>query len=355
MGRPRKVNEEPDEVLISGIEEPEDKDVESILSQVGDNAKVVIIYRQNERSPGKYDYLARCEAGDFSLEHIKQEFGGGNYRGKIYGKDGLYIKHFSFSIDARFKPAVKEEEQKINTQVPFPNSDLSEIKTLIQGQNEIMRLMIEQNKPSQSDPFQMMAQMATIFSTMNKPKEEVGFDQMFNVLKEGIKMGQVSEGGDSYLPVLEGLGKPLIELLTKQSEQADTVLAKTNGAVPLKTNPNPDTSQKKGSLQVNNINDYIKTYIPQLLKLAHDKKPASLYAELMIDQLPDKFIDDLGEFLHGENTFDKLLILNSDVKNHEVWFTSFIDFLRESLIFEEEEPVITPIKPEKIEVVETEK
>ncbi len=354
MGRPRKVADEPVEVLMTDIEEPEDKDVETILSQVGDNAKVVIIHRQNERLPGKYDYLVRTEAGEFSLEYIKQEYGGGNYRGKIYGKDGLYIKHFSFSIDSRFKPPVKET--KVISLTPEPNSELSEIKALIQGQNEIMRLMIEQNKPSQSDPLQMMVQMATIFTGLNKPKQDVGFEQMFSVLKEGIKMGQVSEGGDSYLPVLEGLGKPLIELLSKQNEQAENVLSKVNGNIPLTPNPatktNPIKEKINERMQVNNINDYIKVYIPQFLNLSSKGKDPILYAALMLDQLPDKFVDDLAEFVHGENTFEKLLILNPDVKNHESWFQSFILQLKENLILEPEETETIKEEPKTGKVID---
>lgn len=331
-----------------------DADVEQVLQQVGETAKFIVIHRLQDRSPGKWDYLLRVEVSEFSLENIKEEFGGGNYRGKIYNRHGKYVKGFSFSIDTRFKPNPKiDVVEKTITENP---SGLSEIRSLIENQNQVIRMMLEKQNASQTDPLQTALQMTQIFSGMNKPAqtEAINVNQMFDIFKEGMKVGQMSEG-DSYGSVLETMGKPLIELLTKQSVQADKVLEKTNATVPKTLNSTPKPERPL----VNNINDYIKTYLPQLLILAKKEKPASLYADLMLDQLPDKFFNDFAEFIQGENVFEKLMVLKGDVKNYENWFNEFIECLKNGIIFEdappvtEGSPVPTPLKTSPKEEIET--
>src|SRR2546422_4464832 len=61
---------------------------EVVIANLRPLARVVAIWRQDDGRPGRWVYLERMYAQEFSVDEVIQRYGGGDYRGKIFGKWG---------------------------------------------------------------------------------------------------------------------------------------------------------------------------------------------------------------------------------------------------------------------------
>ncbi len=80
-------------------------DIEGVLQHYGGRARVVALWRQHDASPSRWIYLGRLAPEECHLTILKDSFGGGWYRAKIYGhwnryaRREEYLQQVSFGID----------------------------------------------------------------------------------------------------------------------------------------------------------------------------------------------------------------------------------------------------------------
>src|SRR3989442_6788857 len=61
---------------------------EVVIAHLRPLARVVAIWRQDDGRPGRWVYLERMYAQEFSVDDVIQRYGGGGYRGKNFGQWG---------------------------------------------------------------------------------------------------------------------------------------------------------------------------------------------------------------------------------------------------------------------------
>lgn len=76
-------------------------DVERILADLGEGASSVAVYRENDAQPGKFDFVARVPAPQFSNDYVASQYGGGNYQLIISDKLQGPLNPVYFSVDRR--------------------------------------------------------------------------------------------------------------------------------------------------------------------------------------------------------------------------------------------------------------
>ena len=94
-----------------------------------------------------------------------------------------------------------------------------------------------------------------------------------------------------------------------------------------------------------NPEQYVTAYLPQLIKLAVQKKDPSFYADVVLDQVPESAHSFLVETASRPDVMAYLTSLHPGVKEHEAWFLEFVKGIREAY---EEEP--TSLDPEPSEI-----
>jgi hypothetical protein len=322
---PRKRTNEPEPEVIVLEEEPDTRDIDSILAEVGDTGSYIAIKRRNPTTKEE-DYVGRYELPvDGLLERVKEEHGGGKYSGRICGKGGVYRKYITFSIDSRFRPTVVTPPTLLGaTSAPPSDSGLGEVKDLLK------QLIALQMSPKH-DPFEVFVKAAELFrnapSVAPMPVSSApSITEAFAILKQGIEMGQTMSGGEGlgYLPVVERLGGPLVEALKALADRPKAIMQKVeNGGKPL-TAPKPQTPEQ-----------YIQAYLPQIISLALSKKDPTLYAEVILDQVPESALDFLFETVSRPDVVPYLTTLHPGVKEHEAWFLEFAKSIKENLTPEE--------------------
>ena len=314
------------------------RDINDVLSEMDGIAESVVVYKQNEKSPTRFDYISRMAILDFDLEVIKNSYGGGVYRAKFQDKHGKYRGQSMFSISGLFNPTV--DPSIINQPIsnvplsPFrestPLNEMGEIKNLLEKQTNLLALMMQnQNNPStpQQSPMDMALKMAEIMTqnVVREPTPSFGPEKIFDILKTGIDLGKnIEGGGESFPEVLSQLAKPVLETIQEFSKKGQATLEKVNGEEP--------TTMKKTNPKT--FNEYLKKGLPQFIALAKNAKDPNLYASLMLDQIPQGWFEEVYKICSDPKFFDSLVQLDPDVKNYETWFKEFIQSTKESLTTE---------------------
>ena len=81
-----------------------------VVAHLRPYARMVAVWRQDDVRPGRWVYLERMYAQDFSVDEVIQRYGGGDYRAKILGKLDPerrceeYLTQIPFAIDSRIPP-----------------------------------------------------------------------------------------------------------------------------------------------------------------------------------------------------------------------------------------------------------
>ena len=81
-----------------------------VVAHLRPHARVVAIWRNDEAHRGRWVYLERMYAQEFSLDEVIQRYGGGEYRAKILGRWDRerrreeYLTQIPFAIDPCIPP-----------------------------------------------------------------------------------------------------------------------------------------------------------------------------------------------------------------------------------------------------------
>jgi hypothetical protein len=88
--------------------EEQRRDPEDVVSNLGARVRVVVLWRQRDDDPDRWIYLGRMLPSDFSYETVKQRWGGGAYRIRLFGawsrahRQKRYITQVAFWIHRGF-------------------------------------------------------------------------------------------------------------------------------------------------------------------------------------------------------------------------------------------------------------
>ncbi len=79
----RSVSEIPEAVRRHN--EEQQRDPEMVVKNLGRQVRVVVLWRQRDDDAEQWIYLERMLPGEFSYEIVKQRWGGGAYRIRLFG------------------------------------------------------------------------------------------------------------------------------------------------------------------------------------------------------------------------------------------------------------------------------
>ena len=90
--------------------EEQQRDPEDVVRNLGRLVRIVVLWRQRDDDPELWTYLERMLPGEFSYETVKQRWGGGAYRIRLFGawnrarRQERYITQVAFWIWRGFPP-----------------------------------------------------------------------------------------------------------------------------------------------------------------------------------------------------------------------------------------------------------
>lgn len=109
--RTRSGREIPEALLRHNAEQR--RDPEEVVSNLGLRVQVVVLWRQHDDDRERWIYLERMLPGEFSYERVKQRWGGGAYRIRLFGawnranRQERYLTQVAFWIYRGFPPTAE--------------------------------------------------------------------------------------------------------------------------------------------------------------------------------------------------------------------------------------------------------
>lgn len=182
----RKAREPEDDFVPA---EPEvDPDVDQVLAELGGHAATVQLHRQSDRSPTCWNYHGRMDAAAFSLETVKEEFGGGIYRARILDGTGHYVKHVSFSIDPRFRPSASLGAIPLPGAAAPASPELVELRELVKQQTELLRVALTPR--GATDPLDLALRIGQTVKAEMAPAAATPVSELLAMFKQRLELAR---------------------------------------------------------------------------------------------------------------------------------------------------------------------
>jgi len=202
--------------LMENLAPAEPEEIQSLLSELGDEDYKVVVYRFN-KDLKKFARLDSYGHKEFTLDMLGDTYGGGKYRIYVFRPNGQITMSKIVDIDEAKKPKV-DPHQVVQGQggthvVLPPQQDMSKIVDIMVSQNnrsqELMMTMMTKlaevmamsgNRPAAPSLVKDVGDIVAL-QKMFEPKGEPGMNSVnavLNGLKQGLELAQMANpGGNS--------------------------------------------------------------------------------------------------------------------------------------------------------------
>jgi len=309
-----------------------------IQGDVADRVKIKL-FRHNTRT-GDYEWCRdmtayEWENGDMQL--IRDEWGGGKYELRIYGRQGLLGKPRVQIAAANITPTATAPRIESSS-----NSELADVlRMLAEGQNRLFAALSE--KP---DPMASMVQMGMAMKAMREafgPSGDSGGKSSLDQVKELLAVTREVRSATKELTEdqpqpepenMMGLASKLLGVigpaLTAQQQQPQQSIytpvqpvavpssfAHAQPQQPLPTieaMPQPQQPQPAPDDEPLEVFE-LRQSIELLCKMAAAKQQATKGGQLIYERMPDEMLDHMD----SENWFDLVAQVFPIIRPHEAW------------------------------------
>jgi len=339
---------------------PEDADLQQLQdllkNQEMDGGEVEIS-RKRPMDRG-FNYLDKLPVAQFSLEDVKRQYGGGEYRCKLKRASGQFFKSITFSIDMMFKGAMETASAAPAYNGGNGNAaDVEKIVTALTsrpGGNDNMQFMLammDQNSKMQMAMLQSMT--SVLVAAMGK--KDSGSQQDFTpVIIEMLKtsrpdaIGELSklirlsrdlgadgkpaaESGGIMDKLLEMAGPLVMGLLAKgQQPIIQTMPNITPMPAPAPVSPAPAPAES---------NNMKSLFVSQLLNAAKSNADVMEWADTIDQMIPEAQRAALLQVLARD---DWMALIFESRLNEAMLYRTWFDSLRNEMLHPSLEPEVNP-------------
>lgn len=277
------------------------------------------------------------QIGGLADRLIADGYGSGNYRVRVLKNKRLY-RRFDLAVEV---PPAKPQ----NNAAQPARSEIADLIAAIQRSNEqlITRLLERQNAPApvQVEPVDhlaMMERMSNIFANMRPQNDGNNATALIEVFKSGLETAAKFAGGGeketSLLDVAKDLAGQILPVVMAQRGNGAAPPANLGGnngyqppapRAPVLQNPNPNPQPPPTNPNAD-VMQAAAQNIDFLLQQARRNADPGLYAELMLDQLPEPVV---LAILGDVQIIDKFIMLRPGVQQFRPWFDRLLATMRE--------------------------
>lgn len=330
------------------IENP--SDIKKAVAQTGKAESTVTLYREDKERLNSYNFLTEMPVGMYKQSTIQARYGGGQYRAIFFNAEGREVRKLEFGIEPL--PSTRDNsERDTSTEL------MQRILDRLQDNRETRREPTNSNDIAttvllpivmqmiQRDPIKEMAALLSII----KPSNGSGIDplEMFKQMQAerdaGMKLGQTignleaggTGGSDSILkdaitafgPAVAAIGQ---SLLTKTQPTPANGVPTVPQQIPAPTIVVPEHLQWLLPL---------KQHLPILVAKAKQKKNATVWADMLVDEMNDDLRNKLEASTKDPEFVNQVIAAIPEFQQPDtvVWGREFLQHIKEHFEGDEEE------------------
>lgn len=318
---------------------PVDSLSEMLASLQGATSSRITVYRVVKNQP--QSYVFECDPASFSLDDLRDKYNGGEFRLYV-SKDGRLFKNMRVVVEPKQMPHVDH--------MAPASTGMSDVLAVMRdgfaAQASAMREAMAAAKPAPS-PFSMMdipaiitaiAGAVTALRPPSPPVVAESTGKAIDMFMQGLQLAR--ELREDAGPQDSSIGGMLRDVL-KSPIVAAAVQSATQPASPQAPRlPNPAVATSQPA-QVSHAkpaapqptpqpeNQVLAYYLGFLVGKAKSGADASLYAELVLDNVPDAQLTPMLQ--RGDALIDDLIATHPPVAEHREWFVALLKEINELL------------------------
>ena len=304
----------------------------------GSKGAYVNIYRLAHGKPDAY--LVRLAPEEFSVENVKQQYGGGVYRIRVYQRNDKNQSR----IARTHIITIAEEKQSAKIPAlaaPAPDVTSALIASLQDGFSRLGTMILEARPQPESEErmLQKMMLYKQLFAVAPVGPVSPPMTEMLGAVKEVLALSNTMReygGGDGGGPdsmsvlmkAMDTFGKPLLEGIVAAQSQAQP--GQVIEAGQMLSAPVAPAAQPQGDDMVKMM---AKMYLAELCNVASKKADPGLYADVVMDRVPE---DALAELVMPADWMEKMIAIQPLVALHRGWFMQLREIVYQELTAPEE-------------------
>lgn len=297
---------------------PQDDEVEPSWMQLtsdfeNDEEVMFWVYRINA-ARGNSVFLYRCLPAEFVPEHLGSKFKGGTFR--VWVKRGSTLLK-TFTIKAEAIETV-EEHQTVAAKPAMANELAAAITAL---QNTVAQLAQSQRPAETEEAMLNRIRMYRDIFGGAQPAAQANPAASFELFQKGIEFAKnvMQEGAekstnDVLVEAVRTLGPAFAEIVARGA-RAQPAAQPVSAAI-TQTNNNADN--------LNVIEKLLKPKINWLCDMAAGGADPGLYADLIMDQVPET---QLRDFVTSGDPFKKLVAIHPRAAEYGAWFGDLLSHI----------------------------
>lgn len=319
------------------VEVPERDPFAELLGLAADDDVTYTVTKMSGRVGDRSGYCGKFSVADLSLDTIRGNWGGGKY--KIIGRHNSGAFAGSRTVEVMDAPGDRAPAAAPASQGMQPptfsemlafargggNNDNAALLEVIRSQGAQLAAFIARPAPVAPAGPSFTEILALIKETRGEPSKS----DPVELLLQGLKLGQQMSGGETSLADIAKSGLEMVAPLI-QAKAAESAAARTAPAVarqpsdvlprPIKPAPGTATAMDPMLQKLN----WLRQQTTLLVHHASKKKDPELYAEVMLDNLPEFItVEEIAARMNDGGAVAQLTVLNPEVAKYAEWFEEF--------------------------------
>lgn len=327
---------------------PVDSLSEMLASLQGATSSRITVYRVVKNQP--QSYVFETDPAGFSLDDLRDKYNGGEFRLYV-SKDGRLFKNMRVVVEPKQMPHLAEHMAPANGM----SDVLAVMRDGFAAQAAALREAMAAARPAPS-PFSMndipaiitsIAGAVTALRPAVAPAPAESTSKAIDMFMQGLQLAR--ELRDDSAPADNSIGGMLRDVLKSPIVAAAVQSAAQVPAQPQPARlPNPVAAQPSAPVShakpaatqptPQPENQVLAYYLGMLVGKAKAGSDPSLYAELVLDNLPDEQL--MPMLQRGDALIDDLIAIHAPVAEHREWFIKLLAEINDLLTPPEDEGVV---------------
>ena len=341
MPRKKQVNEDIEtEVKVVDID-PQDMKVKRMLQSMPGGLKCLQVFRYHPGSKGgRPEYIDDISPDQFDFKMLKSMFGGGKFQVKWENENGTESKgDFEIAgprIDFDYVPEPPADQPTAPLVAPSQTTVLPQP----QGIDPMMMLKMIQEARKEA-----REEMRTMLEFMRPQQQSPDVTkQVFEIVEKIAPMMSGGDGGGNpWMMALAQFKDPILKIV-------DSVhLALTKPPATMQPNPpsmqatmqDATQSQPQQPSKDDMLKLLIRQYLPVFVNAARNNGAHDIYADMILDQVPQTMYPKIATWLQGPDWFADIVAMEKNVEFQAGWW----NLLRASILQGIEEHATSDIQP----------
>ena len=320
---------------------PVDSLAEMLSSLQGATSSRITVYRVVKNQP--QSYVFECDPASFSLDDLRDKHKGGEFRLYVT-KDGRLFKNMR---------VVVEPGSPAQAQAPSQTAGLTDVLAVMRdgfsAQAAALREAMAVQRVSQPSPLsgmdipQIITAIAAAITALRPapaPPAPDNTSQALDMFMRGMEIAsdRMGDGGGMGGLLRDALRSPILAQAVQAAIPQAPVAPQQPRLPQPQPQPNPPAPVSHAKPadpqpQPKQGNEVLAYYLGFLVGKAQGGADATLYAELVLDNVPDSQLSPM--LARGDLLIDDLIAIHPPVAQHREWFVALLAEINELLSPEE--------------------